>query len=134
MKLAGEAGSLLKIEEELRSEIASVRKQWVAEHERAVDRKGRTLLFSQADMDRAKTKAPQKQLFNFSEITDEQFWAEAEDRVLEALRDYASHAANGGRLRRQLFAEDAGHGFAFVDVCQKRFDVVLMNPPFGELD
>jgi hypothetical protein len=131
MALAAEAGSLLKIEEELRSEIASVRKQWVAEHERAVDRKGRALLFSQADMDRAKTKAPQKQLFDFSEITDEQFWTEAEGRVLDALRDYASHASNGGRLRRQLFAEDAGHGFAFVDVCQKRFDVVLMNPPFG---
>ena len=62
MTLAAEAGSLLKIEEELRSEIASVRKQWVAEHERAVDRKGRPLLFSQAEMDRAKTKAPQKQL------------------------------------------------------------------------
>ena len=22
-------------------------------------------------------------------------------------------------------------GFAFVDLCQKRYDVVLMNPPFG---
>ena len=23
-------------------------------------------------------------------------------------------------------------GFAFVDVCRKRFDVILMNPPFGD--
>jgi len=33
---------------------------------------------------------------------------------------------------RQLFAEDTVHGFALVDICRKRFDIVLMNPPFGE--
>src|SRR5262249_29609219 len=60
------------------------------------------------------------------------FWQRAEALVLEALRDYARHAANGGRLQRQLFAEDAEQGFAFIDICQKRFDVVLMNPPFGD--
>src|SRR5262249_55073766 len=42
------------------------------------------------------------------------------------------HAANGGRLQRQLFADDAERGFAFIDLCQKQFDVILMNPPFGE--
>jgi predicted RNA methylase len=30
------------------------------------------------------------------------------------------------------FSDDAERGFAFVDVCRKKFDVVLMNPPFGE--
>ena len=24
-------------------------------------------------------------------------------------------------------------GFAFVDLCRKRYDVVIMNPPFGEV-
>ena len=131
MKLAGEAGSLLTIEEELREEIASVRRQWVQEQERAVDKKGRAMLFSRAEMDRSKKGQHQPQLFDVLEITEEQFWNEAESRVLESLQDYAAHATHGGRLRRQLFAEDAGHGFAFIDVCQKRFDVVLMNPPFG---
>jgi len=32
-----------------------------------------------------------------------------------------------------LFAEDAARGFAFIDLCRKRYDVVVMNPPFGEL-
>ena len=130
MKLAGEAGSLLKIEGELREAIASAKRQWAAEHERAVDKKGRPMLFSQAEMDRTQRGRHQAEPL-LSEITDEEFWDEAEARVVDALRDYAAHAANGGRLRRQLFAEDAGHGFAFIDVCQKRFDVVLMNPPFG---
>ena len=133
MTLAGEAGSLLKIEEELRDSIVAAKRQWVSEHERAVDRKGRPMLFTQAEMERVKTGSHQPQLFDLYEATDEQFWNDAESRVLDALRDYASHAANGGRLRRQLFAEDAEHGFAFVDVCQKRFDVLLMNPPFGDL-
>jgi hypothetical protein len=81
-------------------------------------------------MDRLSNKTPQPQLFDMSEITDEQFWNEVEAEVLTALRGYAAHAIRG-KLQRQLFAEDAERGFAFIDLCQKRFDVVLMNPPFG---
>ncbi|MCX8495827.1 MAG: hypothetical protein ORN51_06550, partial [Akkermansiaceae bacterium] len=49
-----------------------------------------------------------------------------------ALRDYAEQAENGGGFQRRLFAEDAARGFAFIDVCRKRYDVALMNPPFGD--
>ena len=31
-----------------------------------------------------------------------------------------------------LFSEDATRGFAFIELCQKRFDCIVMNPPFGE--
>jgi 23S rRNA G2445 N2-methylase RlmL len=31
-----------------------------------------------------------------------------------------------------MFADDAAQGFAFIDLCRERFDVVVMNPPFGE--
>src|SRR5206468_1360154 len=93
--------------------------------------KGRPLLFSKAEMERVANKTPQPQLFAVSQITDEQFWKEAETQVLIALQNYAAHASNGGKLQRQLFAGDAEQGFAFIDLCRKRFDVVLMNPPFG---
>ena len=43
MKLAGEAGSLLKIEEEIRDAVAAAKKQWVRETTRAMDRKGQPL-------------------------------------------------------------------------------------------
>jgi hypothetical protein len=129
MKLAGEAGSLLTIEEELRDAIAEAKRQWAAEHEQATDRKGRPLLFSRAEMERIASKMPQPQLFD--EMTDEQFWNEAEQRVLDALRGYASHAANGVKLQRQLFVEDAAQGFAFIHLCFLEYDVILMNPPFG---
>jgi hypothetical protein len=132
MKLAGEAGSLLKIEEEIRDALAAARKQWDRETAPAMDRRGQPLLFAQAELDRLDGGPVQQSLFDLSDITDAQFFEQAESKVIDALRRYAEGAQNGQRLQRRLFAEDAVRGFAFVDLCQKRYDVVLMNPPFGE--
>ena len=121
MKLAGEAGSLLKIEEEIRDAVATAKKQWLAGPVMA-----QRNLF---DNDEPKS---QQLWFDFSGISDEEFFEQAEVKVVEALRHYAEQAQNGERLQRRLFADDAMRGFAFVDLCRQRFDVVLMNPPFGE--
>ncbi|MBI3301491.1 MAG: hypothetical protein HYZ72_05350, partial [Deltaproteobacteria bacterium] len=123
MKLAGEAGSLLKIEEEIRDTVAAAKRQWLEgpKYEQIT-------LFPQE----SQPKQEQLRLFDVSGITDEEFWTQAEERVLEELRAYAESAENGRTFQRRLFAEDAAQGFAFVDMCRKRFDVVLMNPPFGE--
>ena len=131
MKLAGEAGSLLKIEEDIRDAVAAAKKQYVRETTQATDRKGQPLLFTQAAMDRLAGKPEQPSLFDLSDITDSQFFEQAETRVIEALRSYAEKAHNGQRLQRRLFTDDAVWGFSFVDTCRKRYDVVLMNPPFG---
>jgi hypothetical protein len=133
MKLAGEAGSLLKIEEEIRDAVAAAKKQWVRETTQATDRKGEPLLFTQAQMDRLSDKTGHSSIFDLTDITDDQFFEQAEARVVEALRRYAEKAHNGQTLQRRLFTDDAVRGFAFVDLCQKRYDVVLMNPPFGEV-
>jgi hypothetical protein len=131
MKLAGEAGSLLKIEEEIRDAVAGAKQQWIRETARATSRKGEPLLFTQTELDRIAGRPGQPSLFDLSDITNEQFFEQAEAKVIEALRQYAQGAQNGHRLQRKLFAEDAERGFAFVDLCQKNYDVVLMNPPFG---
>lgn len=133
MKLAGEAGSLLKIEEGIRESVAAAKKQYVRETTYATDKKGRTLLLTEAQMDRLSDKPKQLSLFDVSDITDDQFFEQAEGRVIDALRTYSEKAQDGQRLQRRLFTDDAERGFAFVDLCQKRFDVVLMNPPFGEM-
>ncbi|MGA8616438.1 MAG: hypothetical protein WB760_33035, partial [Xanthobacteraceae bacterium] len=132
MKLAGEAGSLLKIEEDIRGAVAAAKKQWVRETTQATDRKGQPLLFTQAAMDRLARKPEQHSLFDLTDITDDQFFEQAEAKVIESLRQYAEKAQNGQRLQRRLFAEDTERGLAFVDLCHKRYDVVLMNPPFGD--
>jgi len=121
MQLAGEAGSLLKIEEEIRDAIAEAKCLWLTRPKNV-----QLTLFPTE-------KRPQWQstLYDLSGITDESFWEVAEQRVLEALRDYTAQAANGKGYRRKLFADDAEQGFAFIELCRKRYDVVLMNPPFG---
>lgn len=123
MTLASEAGSLLKIEDELTDAIEAARKQWLAR-----PKEEQLTLFPEE----RRVNAQQMSLFDISGVTEEQFWDEAEARVTDTLRDYAKQAAIGTGLTRQLFVEDTVHGFAFVDICRKRFDVVLMNPPFGE--
>lgn len=129
MRLAGEAGSLLKIEEEIHDAIAEAKDIWQQEYMRAVDKHGREMLFSERELGR--TVPTQPGLFDVSD-TDEQFWDKAENLLIDALHDYAKRAANGRGYQRRLFVEDAERGFAFIDLCRKRYDVVLMNPPFGK--
>lgn len=142
MKLAGEAGSLLKIEEEIKDAVAAAKQQWEQS-----PKEEQLLLFPET----APRRDPPR--YDFSDLkqppstgnqsravsppTDHRppttdFWEQAEDRILDALKDYAEKAENGLAVRRRLFAEDAARGFAFIDLCRKRYDVVLMNPPFGE--
>jgi len=121
MKLAGEAGSLLKIEEDIRDTIADAKRQWLT---RPKDEQ--TTLFPVE-----KKREWQTGLYSFKGITDASFWDMAEQKVLEALQTYVQKTTNGAGYRRKLFAEDAERGFAFIELCQKEYDVVLMNPPFG---
>jgi cellobiose-specific phosphotransferase system component IIA len=100
---------------------------------KAIDRKGRTLLFTEAEMGRIANTGPAQSLhFDVLDVADAEFFEHAEAKVVEALRSYAEKAQNGQRLQRRLFSQDAVRGFALVDLCHKPFDVVLMNPPFGE--
>lgn len=124
MQLAGEAGTLLKIEEEIQAAIHEAREQWLKQS-------GSNSVgdMFQAELDAA---TPQAKLgFDLRGIDDVTFWDDAEQRILHALSDYADQAESNADQKR-LFAEDAAKGFAFIDLCRKRFDVVLMNPPFGK--
>jgi hypothetical protein len=121
MKLAGEAGSLLKIEDEIAETVADAKKKWLAG-----PKPEQTVLFGEL-------RPRQTELsLDFSGITDEAFWEKAEERIYTELQNYAERAQNGHGYQRRLFAEDAARGFAFVDLSRKRYDAVLMNPPFGE--
>jgi len=122
MKLAGEAGSLLKIEEEIASAVVEAKRQWVAGPKAEQGR-----LFG----DDARPKQGELGL-DFSGITDESFWQKTEERIYATLQSYAEQAENGHGYRWRLFADDAARGFAFIDLSRRHYDVVLMNPPFGQ--
>ncbi len=120
MRLAGEAGSLLKIKHEIRDSVRKAR-ETLASLPPAVQ----LTLFGPQEPQQMPLRLDPRDLH------DEAFWAEAEARVVEALRAYARRAGNGRHVSRRLFADDALQGIAFVDLLQRPFDVVLMNPPFG---
>jgi hypothetical protein len=122
MALAGEAGSLLKIEEEIAGAIEEARQQWLAA--RAQPRQAALLR-------EAETPYQTALGIDVRGIADEAFWEQAEGRIYDALRAYAEGAEGEGDVQRRLFADDAARGFAFIDLCRQRYDVVLMNPPFG---
>lgn len=61
--------------------------------------------------------------------TDEEQWQKAEARVRSALVDFALTAK--ATYQGRLFAQDALQGLRLIDLCQVKFDVVVMNPPFG---
>ena len=130
MELAGEAGSLLKIEEEIEEAVEQAREEFNKELLRRKEEAG---YFPGMTEFLHLAKRPQPSLFDFADLPDKtHFWQTAEQQILHALREYAEQAEAENSSRRRLFTKDAAMGFAFIDFCWKRFDVVLMNPPFGE--
>ena len=120
MALAGEAGSLLRIEAEIRSGVAQARA--LAQSQSTPKQ---VQLFPGEEL-------PGPIEFDLRGLNDDQFWKRAEQRIYDALSLYAERVEDGAGFQRRLFAEDAARGFAFIDLCRKRYDVVVMNPPFGD--
>lgn len=123
MQLAGEAGSLLKIEEEIKDAVNTAHAAYQ-----------KHLLDQQKDSEFLPGMAPKRKaiLFDFADLPKkEDFWSRAEMHVLTALENYAEHAHGVEASRRRMFVRDAAQGFSFVDLCRHRYEAVVMNPPFG---
>ena len=58
-------------------------------------------------------------------------FAPPEERIRAALEHFVREEASARSPRRRLFADDAAHGVALLSIAEKKFDTVLMNPPFG---
>ena len=118
MRLAGDLGTLLRVEDGIATELTRAREQFVKQRETHGFLPEMEPLRRQGELD-------------LSGIDDAQFFHEAEARIVEALRRFAESAAGRAGVRRRLFAGDAAQGIALIDLVRTRFDVVLMNPPFG---
>jgi hypothetical protein len=59
-------------------------------------------------------------------------FAPPEARIGSALDRFAREEVGATNTRRRLFADDAAHGVALLMIAEKKFDAVLMNPPFGD--
>lgn len=118
-RLAGELGTLLRIEEGIAVELRRAREQFVSHRKTSAFLPGMEPPRKQGDLD-------------LSGIDDDSFFHEAEAKIIEALRGFAETASGGASVRRRLFVDDAAHGMALIDIARTRFDVLLMNPPFGD--
>jgi hypothetical protein len=121
MTLAGEMGTLLPIEKRIVFSIQQARKDFVEQQRRS----------AQGFLPGLAPEHRQTEL-DLSGIDDDSFFAQAEEKIFASLKHFAADAVNGVGARRRLFADDAQQGIAFIDLSRKDFDVVLMNPPFGE--
>ena len=58
-------------------------------------------------------------------------FAPPEERIRAALARFVAEEGELASTRRRLFADDAAQGVGLLAIAEKKFDVVLMNPPFG---
>jgi hypothetical protein len=118
MSLAGELGSLLRVEDSIASSLQSAREQYLEQQRAAAPLPGLEPMRKQSELD-------------LSGIDDDGFFHQAETRIVDSLHAFVEKASGGASVRRRLFADDAAEGVALIDLLRSRFDVVLMNPPFG---
>lgn len=118
MALAGEMGTLLRAESLLADKIARARGEFVNQRIRPQTLPGFGSETEQGELD-------------LSGIDDDAFFTEVEDRLLQALSSFVTRGGGSDSARRRLFADDAAQGVALLELLRMRFDVVLMNPPFG---
>jgi hypothetical protein len=123
MTLAGEMGVLLKIERTLERAIERGKAEW--------EEKLPLFRIAEYGLTGAGPAVAGEELVKFVPGEGLDFWNKAERLVFKALEEYAAAAPGAGVARRRLFADDAAHGFALADLSSQKFDVVLMNPPFG---
>ena len=125
MKFVGEAGLLFKMEKEISDDIEYLRKNWSkVNQDRNAD------IFASEER-RAEVAAANEARRELRHHKDE-FFEEITERLQAALQELSSRLSEEEGYENALFSEDATRGFAFIELCQKRFDCIVMNSPFGE--
>lgn len=125
MKFVGEAGLLFKMEKEISDDIEYLRKNWSKVNQ------NRNLSLYDSEERRAEIAAANEARTELRHHKDE-FFEEITERLQTALQELSSRLSEEEGYENALFSEDATRGFAFIELCQKRFDCIVMNPPFGE--
>ena len=118
-RLAGELGTLLRVEDGIAAELRRAREQFVKQRQTTgflpgmepVAKAGRS----------GSLRHRRRRLFPRSRGPHRRGTCVV----------FAETATGSASVRRRLFAGDAAQGVALIDLVRTRFDVVLMNPPFG---
>lgn len=118
MRFAGELGTLIPVAEGTGADLRRAREQFQAQRQAMGYLPGMEPAKIQGELD-------------ISGIDDDSFFHTAESTIVDSLHYFAEAAAGTGSVRRRLFVGDTAQGVSLIDLLRTRFDVVLMNPPFG---
>jgi len=123
MENVAEVGSLLRVEERLRDILAKAGhaavRDWDAQRQR--------------ELPGFEPPTRQLSLAEASGAVPEQWGAHyTVQRLLDDLRAFAAEALQTHDLNAQLFAEEAEKSVHLLDVFLNDYDVVVMNPPYGD--
>lgn len=123
MKYVGEAGLLIKMEDEIDHEIEYIRSHWGQVNKQ----KNLTLDATAEEIEE------QRQLAKLSsKEAKEDFFRNLMAKLRTALEQLTQKLSESEGYENVLFAEDALRGLAFIELCNMRFEAIVMNPPFGE--
>ncbi len=126
MAIAGEAGLLLKMEKEIEAEVTDIKKNW---HKYRV---ANEYVLELTEEDRENNEAVTREIERVKKLNKEEFFAELKDNLTKRITELSEQMSDNEGYENALFSEDATRGLAFIELCMRRFDVIVMNPPFGE--
>jgi hypothetical protein len=123
MENVAEVGSLLRVEERLRGILGEAGHaavdSWDADRQR--------------DLPGFEPQARQLSLAETAGARPEEWGAHyTVARLIEDLRDFTAKALQTHDLNAQLFAQEAEKTVHLLDVFLNQYDVVVMNPPYGD--
>ena len=123
MKYVGEAGLLIKMEDEIDHEIEYIKANWSKINKR------KDLSFDSS----AEEIEEQQRVANLNtKEAKANFFQDIMSKLRKALIALTQQLSETEGYENVLFAEDALRGLAFIELCNIRFDAIVMNPPFGE--
>ena len=126
MSMAGEAGLLLKMEAEIDSVIEDVKRNW---HKYKT---GREMVLGLTDELIQQNEEVEAEKARVARLDKDEFFREVKTVLTKRISELSGKMSEDEGYENSLFSEDAARGLAFIELCLQRFDVIVMNPPFGE--
>ena len=126
MTIAGEAGLLLKMEKEIEADVADIKRNW---HKYRV---ANEYVLELTEEDRENNEAVAREIERVKKLNKDEFFAELKDNLTKRITELSEQMSENEGYENALFSEDAAQGLSFIELCLRRFDVIVMNPPFGE--
>ena len=125
----GEMGVLLRAEGGIEAAVQKAREEALEKRKQVMGLGKTRAMFAEFEEPQQLTLEERAALAKF--LDQNTFWHDAEDRIVQALRSFAEEDDESTHYKNRLISEAVQHAVEFFDLSRKKYDVILMNPPFG---